>query len=288
MLGSHLSTAGGLHNALIEAERLKMDTVQVFTRNQRQWSPSPLTDDEVAAWLGHLNRLGWTKITSHASYLINLAGPDDEKWQRSIEALVLEVKRCDALRIPVAVVHPGSHLGEGEQWGIRRVADALKEVLSQTPKSACRICLETTAGGGNLLGGQFEHLASIRQALGSRKRARIGTCFDTCHVSSAGYDMSRPDLADEVIRRYDDVIGLDTLGCFHLNDSKEPIGSRKDRHEHIGEGYVGRAAFRAIMADPRFDDVPRILETPKGENDKGTPWDTVNIRRLRRMVRRGA
>ncbi|MBL1216182.1 MAG: deoxyribonuclease IV [Planctomycetes bacterium] len=285
MLGAHLSTAGGLHNALIEAERLRMGTVQVFTRNQRQWEPSPLSDDEISLWISHLDRLGWTQITSHASYLINLGSPEDDKWEKSIEAMIREVQRCDVLRIPIAVVHPGSHRGEGEKWGIKRVGAALTEVISRTPGSGCRICLETTAGSGNLLGGRFEHLAGIRQAVGSRKRGRIGTCFDTCHVSAAGYDMSRPGLADEVIRRYDDVIGLDTLGCFHLNDSKEPIGSRRDRHEHIGEGYVGKAAFCAIMADRRFRDVPKILETPKGETEKGTPWDTVNIRRLRRMQR---
>jgi len=282
MIGSHLSIAGGLHEALLRAESLKMQTVQVFTKNQRQWSARPLSHETITLWLTELHRLGWTKTVSHASYLINLASVDSEIRPKSIAAMIDEVQRCEVLEIPYLVVHPGSHKGRGEEDGIKSIVTALDEVLDSTEGLKTLICLETTAGGGNLLGGRFEHLAEI--ILQVNQPDRLATCFDTCHVAAAGYDMSETKKAASVFREFDRVVGLKTLMCFHLNDSKMPIGSHKDRHAHIGDGFVGLDAFRYILSQSRFKSIPKIMETPKEMTPKGTPWDTVNLRRLKRLM----
>lgn len=283
MLGSHLSVAGGLVNALIEAQRLKFETVQVFTKNQRQWAAKPLDPGVVRDWLSELQRLGWEDRTvSHASYLINLASPDKDTYSKSIDAMTDEVERCEALSIPYCVVHPGSHKETGLKNGIKRIAKALNEVTRRTRGFKTIVLLETTVGSGAQIGGEFEHLAEIRQK--ARERERIGTCFDTCHVSSAGYNLSTRAKARQILGQFDRIVGLSTLRCFHLNDSKEPIGSRKDRHEHIGDGYVGRGVFEVLMNGREFAPIPMILETAKTSTPKGTPMDTVNRRRLLRMV----
>lgn len=282
MLGSHLSVAGGMVNALLEAERLKMETVQVFTKNQRQWSAKPLASAVVGDWLIELHRIGWDDRTvSHASYLINMATPDPTNHAKSVDALTDEVERCETLEIPFCVVHPGSHLGEGLEGGIRRIAKAIDTVVKRTSGFRTLILIETTVGGGNLIGGEFEHLAEIRKRV--REPRRVATCLDTCHISAAGYDISTRTKAAGVFSHFDRVVDLDNLRCFHLNDSKEPIASRRDRHEHIGDGYVGRGGFEFIMNEKKFSTRPMILETAKTTTAKGTPMDTVNIRRLRRM-----
>lgn len=282
MLGSHLSISGGLHHALLEGERLKMDTVQVFTRNQRQWTAKPLQPDEIAAWVRERDRLGWRRTVSHASYLINLASPEADTWTKSIDAMTAEVERCEALGIPYAVVHPGSHRGEGEAFGVARIAEALNTVLARTAGGSSIICLETTVGGGAQIGGRFEHLAAIRDRVAVPER--VGVCLDTCHIAAAGYDISTTEKAASVFDEFDRVVGLEVLHCIHVNDSREPIGSHRDRHAHIGEGHVGKAGFAFVMCHPRFAQVPKILETPKDETAKGTPYDVVNLRRLRKMM----
>lgn len=311
MFGSHLSTAGGLANALERARALKMDCVQVFTRNQRQWRGPPLARETREAWWDALRDLAWQppaqwrgrrdrgRLVSHNSYLINMASPDEDLWQRSIEAQRSEIERCEALGIALCVAHPGAHrlatrpagepnrLGEAptddERAGLARIVTALDSIHRNLPGYGTITCLETTVGSGTNLGYDFQHLAWIRQHVAEPER--VGFCFDTCHVTAAGYDMSSDRKARAVLRLFDEICGLEHLRVFHLNDSVGAVGSRRDRHAHIGQGACGRSCFRIIVNRRAFADVPKILETPKGDNDRGIPWDTVNLRRLKRLIR---
>jgi len=281
-------------NALFEARRLKFDTVQVFTKNQRQWRARPMHDDDVQAWLDELSRLGWEDRTvSHASYLINLASPDGALRERSIRLMREEIERCERLRISRLVFHPGSHMSEpnerSRRRGLARVGDAIARLIQETPSYRTMVCIEDTAGGGTSLGGPIEDLASIADRVAEMVEAdgRIGFCLDTCHALAAGYDIRSEAGMNRVLERFDEVCGLDRLAALHLNDSKGELGSRVDRHEHIGDGRVGKGAFAAIVNRADLADVPKILETPKGQTPKGTPWDRVNLRRLRRLIRKG-
>jgi deoxyribonuclease-4 len=302
MFGSHLSIAGGLENAVAEAVRLGLDCVQVFTRNQRRWASPPLAEEEIRRWGDALARAGWRdgdlpRVVSHNSYLVNLAAPPGENRTRSIAAQRGELERCEALGIDRCVIHPGAHLGAApkgrlplgeaptpdEQAGIARIVEALDRIHRDLPGYRVRTLLETTVGSGTNLGGDFAHLAAIRERV--REPQRIGFCFDTCHVVAAGWDMSTPRRAAAVLARFDELCGLDQIGAFHMNDSKGGVGSRLDRHTHIGEGTCGRACFRAICSDPRFARIPKILETPKEGDADHPPWDLVNVRILRAMAR---
>lgn len=283
MLGSHLSTSGGHVNALLEAERLKMESVQIFTRNQRQWKAPPLDPAGVRDWLAALHRLGWTEVVSHASYLINLATPEPEMWQKSVDAMTLEIERCEEMEIPYAVVHPGAHKEAGVIEGLKHLVLGINEITARTSGFRAKVCLETTVGGGTRLGGVFEHLAAVRETVNEPER--VGTCLDTCHVFAAGYDISTETKTGAMFDEFDEVIGLEHLCCFHFNDSMHPMGSHKDRHAHIGDGHLGVDAFAFILNDPRFENVPKILETEKGTTEKGTSLDAINIRRLRKLIR---
>lgn len=308
MFGSHLSVAGGLVNALIAARRGRMDCVQVFTRNQRQWRAMPLENHEIELWLSQLQRMGWdsfagggpARVVSHNAYLINLAAPDRTIWRKSIEAHRAELERCEALHIPLCVTHPGAHLrgprpargavhANGtitrfQLAGLKRIVRALDAVHKDLPGYRTMTLLETTAGSGTNLGHRFEHLAWIRANV--REPQRIGFCFDTCHVTAAGYDMSGEEPAARVIEEFDAACGLENLRAFHCNDSIGARGSRIDRHAHIGQGCCGQACFRTIANHPAFRLVPKLLETPKGKNDKDQDWDAVNLRRLRRLMKK--
>jgi deoxyribonuclease-4 len=282
LFGAHLSIAGGMANALHEAESLDMDCVQVFTKNQRQWSVRPLRDDECEAWAAGLRKLGW------------------HRKRASLGLQRVELERCETLEIPLCVVHPGAHLGEpappgaggapcgeptrDELAGLKRVARALDRLHRDLPGYRVITCLETTAGTGTTLGYTFEQLAWIRENV--REPQRVAFCFDTCHVTAAGYDMRTQDKAKAVLRRFNRLCGRRQLRVFHLNDSVGAVGCRRDRHAHIGHGRCGLGCFQAIVNFRAFDRVPKILETPKDTNDNGVPWDTVNVRRLKRMVRR--
>jgi deoxyribonuclease-4 len=292
MFGSHPSIAGDMSNALREAESLGMDTVQVFTKNQRQWRIAPLKDDAAQAWLDELERLGWQDRTvAHDSYLINLASPDDELWEKSIVLMREELDRAGRLSIPYLVSHPGAYTTSDVDSGIDRIAKAYKRLFADTRGSRVTLCLENTAGGGSTLGRTLEELADIRarivSAASADAKGRVGFCIDTCHALAAGYDVSTEEKTRSFFDQFESVCGLEHLKVLHLNDSKGALGSRVDRHEHIGKGQVGSACFAAIVNDPRLADVPKILETPKGETEKGTPLDTLNLRRLKRMVRQG-
>lgn len=289
MLGSHLSIAGGMVNALHEAKRLQFDTVQVFTKNQRQWRVSPLKDQDREEWLAELDRLGWqSRTVSHASYLANLASPNPALWEKSLEMMRHEITRCHALSIPYLVFHPGAHLGAGDasaRAGMERIATAIKRLIDETDDCDTILCLENTAGSGSTLGRTFDELAEIARLVDSRNTcARIGFCIDTCHALAAGYDITTAEGAQRTFQEFNRICGNRRLKVLHLNDSKGALGSRIDRHAHIGEGATGLAIFKFIMNHPDFRDVPKILETPKGETPKGTPWDSLNRRRLLRMV----
>lgn len=305
MFGSHLSVAGGMVNALREAETLTMETVQVFTKNQRQWAAPPLDPGQTDAWLGELRRMKWSDRTvSHASYLINLATPDDALWEKSIAAMKDEIERCARLEIPFLVSHPGAHVGSGVEAGLRRIAQAYKRLMKETKGCGVVACLEATAGGGSTLGRTFEELATLKglieEVAGREAEGRVGFCVDTCHVLAAGYDIASTDGGDgtgrkrtveegaalgrKLLEEFDRVCGLKHLRVLHLNDSLGSRGSHVDRHAHVGEGKVALGAFAAVVNHGVPAGVPMILETPKGEDEKGRSHDSVNLAKLRKLV----
>lgn len=284
MFGSHLSIAGGVHNALIAAQSLGIGAVQIFTANQRQWSPKGLSADAIALWEEQRAKLDVKQVVSHDSYLINVASPKAEPRERSIALLRDELLRCEALNIPWLVMHPGSHLESDEQAGLAQVAAALDELHDALPDIGVTICLEITAGQGTNLGHRLEHLAAIIQAV--KAPDRLAVCLDTAHMLGAGYDLTSAKGAKATLREVDRVVGLDRVKVLHLNDSKAPLGSRKDRHEHIGHGHVSLEAFEVFVNEPAFADAPMILETAKEPAPDGRPWDAINLDTLRGLVRR--
>lgn len=281
MFGSHLSISGGMHNALLEAEQLGMSCVQVFTKNQQQWRCPPLPPEAVKEWKSHCTRLKFRRTVSHDSYLINLASPDPALRARSIELFIEEVSRCAALKIPFLVTHPGAHMGEGEAAGLRRVADSLDQVHAAVPADDVTTCLEITAGQGSSLGYQLEHLAEIIDLVKAPRR--LGVCLDTAHLFAAGYDF-RGRKYGGFRKRIEKTVGLSRVKVLHLNDSKKDLGSRVDRHEHIGRGTIGLEGFRPFVRDAVFADVPKILETAKGKDSQGRSWDAVNLETLQSLM----
>lgn len=297
LFGSHLSVAGGMFNALLEGERLGLDTVQVFTKNQQQWKAPPLDPGAASAWLGELKRLGWEgRTVSHASYLINLASPDDDLWNKSIDLMTVEVERCEALSIPFLVHHPGAYTTGTESGGLGRIAGAYREMFRRTRGFRTVCCLENTVGSGSNLGRPFEQLADLRARIieATGEAGRVGFCFDTCHAHAGGYDLSTIEGGERVLDEFDRVCGLANLRVVHMNDSQAPLGSRKDRHAHIGEGTIGagpgakrplkKTGFAAVVNRAELRECPMILETPKGEDDSGKPHDARNLRRLRGLL----
>lgn len=281
--GAHMSIAGGLHLAFERGIEAGCDVLQVFVKNQRQWQAPPLTDADVQAWRGAWAGSGISAVVAHATYLINLAAPDDTNWAKSIGALLDELRRCELLGIAGLVVHPGSHLGEGEAAGIRRIVRALDAIHEQAPGFTAQILLEVTAGQGSCLGHRFEHLGEIISLV--REPQRLGVCFDTCHALAAGHDLTTPEGYETTIRSLARHIGLERVRCFHMNDSCKPLGSRVDRHAAIGKGCLGRAAFARLVCDRRFLGRPMILETPKGQDPRGRDLDRVNLGVLRQLAR---
>ena len=277
MFGSHLSIAGGLHNAIIKAEEYGFSTVQIFTKNQQQWRVPRLTSAAIEQWKSRLNAAGFTKTTSHASYLINLASPDEVLWRRSVELFAEELRRCIALGIPYCIVHPGAHMGAGEAIGLARVARALNLIHSSVPADGVMTCLECTAGRGSSLGHRLEHLAGIIEQV--EQPRRVGVCLDTAHLFAAGYDF-RGRKYDAFLKELKRIIGIRRVKAIHLNDSKKPLGSHLDRHEHIGRGTIGLEGFRPFVQDERWRNVPKILETPKEKAPDGRDWDVVNFEAL--------
>lgn len=299
LFGSHLSIAGAMANALREAERLGFDTVQVFTKNQRQWKVAPLKDADADEWRSEMNRLGWEgRVVAHNSYLVNLASPDDELRNKSIDLQREELRRAEALGIPFLVSHPGAHTGSGEEAGLDRIADAYARLLRETAGAAVVVCIENTVGSGSNLGGPFEHLRDLRERIlrltGAEFGPRVGFCFDTCHAHAAGHDMRSAAAATRTLEEWGRAVGLEHIRVVHLNDSKAPAGSRLDRHAHIGEGTIAGplkpgaardySGFAALLNHPALAGVPMILETPKEDDPSGEPWDRVNLARLRALL----
>jgi deoxyribonuclease-4 len=281
MFGSHLSIAGGMYKALLAAEKLGHATVQVFTGNQKTWAAKPLDAAGISAWAAERDRLGFKHAVSHDSYLINLASADDALWLKSTERFVDELERCAALGIPYLVTHPGAHLGTGEVAGLRRVAAAMDIIHGRVPKGTIT-CLEITAGQGTSLGYKLEHLATIIELV--KQPDRLGVCLDTAHLFAAGYDF-RGRKYTKFRKDLDATIGIDRVRVLHLNDSKRELGSRVDRHDHIGRGTIGLEGFKPFVRDPAFRDIPKILETPKeGKAEDGREWDAVNLEALQALM----
>ena len=298
-IGSHLSTAGALRAAIDEAVSFRFGAVQIFTRNQRQWTAKPLTKVEIADF--HAARRGTifedsARIVSHNSYLVNLASPDADNLAKSIACERAELERCEALGVAVSVAHPGAHLGVAggrkpkdpndldgdptteELEGLKRIARAIDGLHRELRGYKVRIALETTTGSGTNLGYAFHHLGRIREMVAEPER--VAFCMDTCHVFAAGYDVSTPSKAKAVLERFDREAGLAHIAALHVNDSEAPFASRKDRHAHIGEGLCGEAWFRAALRHAALATVPKVLETEKGDAADGRPWDVVNAERL--------
>lgn len=285
MFGSHLSVAGGLHLALTEAVNLKMDCVQVFTKNQRQWTVKPLEADQIAQWDQTRKDTGINQIVSHDSYLINLANPDKDKREKSAALFREELLRCEQLGIAYLVTHPGAHLGEGEEAGIKLYCKTLDQIHKDLPGLKVLTCLETTAGQGTCLGWKLEHLQQMLSDV--KESGRLGVCVDTAHLIAAGYDLTSQAGAQGVIQELTDTITLDRIKVMHLNDSKIPLGKRVDRHEHIGHGTIAKAAFAWLLSEPKLMQVPKILETAKEDHPDGRPWDVVNIATLKSLQKQG-
>jgi deoxyribonuclease-4 len=282
ILGSHLSIAGGVHKAVERAAEYGFATAAIFVRNQRQWRARPLGAEAVATFRRTRRRLGVRPIVAHGSYLINLAGSGLVR-RRSIRAISEELDRCGRLGVEFYVLHPGSPGQAGPRRGIVRVAEALNAAVARCRHRRVRILLETTAGAGQTLGGSFEELAEILACLD--RPGRFGICLDTCHAFAAGYDIRAPRAYRATMDRLEAVVGLDKLKCVHLNDSAFSLGSRRDRHAHIGQGEIGRPGFANVVNDRRLGRVPMILETPKGRDDAGRDWDQVNAEAIRALVR---
>ena len=284
ILGAHMSIAGGYHKAVERAADCGCDCVQLFTSNNRQWRAKPISPDEADRFRRSLAQRRISHPLAHASYLINLASPNDALWRKSLDSLVTELRRAEMLGIPYVVVHPGSATGISVEAGLTRVVRAIDEIHARTQGLRVKCLLETTAGQGASLNGRFEHLATILS--GVQAPDRLGVCFDTCHVFAAGYPLGTRQEYRATMKRLDAAVGLAMVKAFHLNDSKRELGSHVDRHTHIGRGHLGLEPFAHLLNDSRFRRVPMYLETPKG-HDKGEDLDVVNLRTLRGLVRQG-
>jgi deoxyribonuclease-4 len=283
--GAHMSIAGGYYKALDAAAALGMTACQLFTKNNNQWRAKPLSEEDITAFRAAKRRSQLKGLIAHDCYLINLASPQEQLYRQSVEAFVIEMQRAEALGLDALVTHPGAFVDSTEEAGLQRVAEALDEVHQRCPRCRVRVLLETTAGQGSSLGHRFEHLAAILKRL--REPNRVGVCLDTCHVFAAGYALAPRKEYLAAMRHFDRVVGLERIEAFHLNDSQKPLGSRVDRHAHIGRGKMGLEPFRLLVNDRRFRKHPMILETPKGE-ENGKNLDAINLATLRSLVVKAA
>jgi deoxyribonuclease-4 len=279
LLGAHMSIGGGIHRAIERSCSIEGTAMQMFVKNNMQWFARPLDRAEIKDFLRHAQRKQIEAAFAHSSYLINLAATNPQFHANSLRALAEELTRAHQLELPFLVLHPGAHLGAGEQAGIEKIVASIDAIWAVIPKVKTKIALETTAGQGSCLGDKFEHLAAIIENV--REPERLCVCLDTAHVFEAGYDIGSEAGVKKTFREFDRVIGLDRLAAIHLNDSKTARGSRVDRHEHIGKGQIGLDAFRFIMRDRRFRKIPKVLETPK---DKNLTEDVMNMKTLRGLL----
>jgi len=281
LLGAHMSISGGVFNAILDGKKATCDTVQIFTKSSNQWRVKPLADADISRFFEEQRETGVSVACAHDSYLINLGSPDQELFNKSLEAFQIELERCYTLKVPCLVMHPGSHVGSGEEAGLKRIAEALNRLFDNTPDNETVVCLETTAGQGSNLGYKFEQLAQIIDW--AEDKPRMGICLDTCHIFAAGYPIQDEKDYKATISEFDRVLGLDRLKIIHINDSKKGLGSKVDRHEHIGRGELGLEPFRHILNDKRLLKIPKILETPKGDE---LLEDIENLKILRSLIRK--
>jgi len=281
-LGAHESVSGGLYRAFDHIQQVGGESLQIFTRNQRQWKAAPVSQEEAARFEERWKGAGKIPVASHASYLVNLGSSKDQQSSKSVDTFIDELKRCDTLKIPWVVIHPGSHGGDGVETGLANVVRHLDMAFAGAgEESKVKVLLETTAGQGTGLGSRFEELAWI--ITNSSYSERLGVCVDTCHIFAAGYDIRSQESYHKTMAEFDRIIGLERICFFHLNDSKKELGSRVDRHEHIGQGKIGLEGFRNLMNDPRFAKHSMTLETPKG---KDLEEDRANLKTLRSLIGR--
>jgi deoxyribonuclease-4 len=280
LLGAHMSIAGGLHLAFTRIRKVKGESLQIFLSNQRQWKTFPLTAEMIEDFRQQWKKANSMPVAAHDSYLINLAAPDPTTLEKSVAAFADELQRAATLEIPFLITHPGSHRRVGVEAGLKRFVENMDSAIVRSKTSTVTVLIENTAGQGTNLGSTFEEISFIIGE--SRHGDSLGVCFDTSHAFAAGYDLRTRATYEETFSQFDRIIGLERLKFFHINDSKRPLGSRVDRHEHIGKGEIGLAGFRLLLNDPRFRDHPMVLETPKGKELKE---DKRNLKVLRSLCR---
>jgi deoxyribonuclease IV len=279
LLGAHMSISGGLTNAIDHGVNTECTALQIFTRNSNQWKSRHISDEDAEKFLAAQKASGISPIVAHTGYLLNMAAPDEGIYERSLAGLVEEIERADKLKIPDLVLHPGSPLDKGEEYGLKKIIDSLNYCIDKTPEARTRITLECTAGQGSHLGYKFEQIAAM--IAGVQDKTRVSVCVDTCHIFAAGYDIRTSDAYETTIAAFKKIVGLKYLKVIHLNDSIKGLGSRVDRHTHIGKGEIGKDAFKFIMQDERLDKVPKLLETPKEGDDYDA--DRKNLAILRKF-----
>lgn len=265
LIGAHVSISGGIENAVSNAVTIGCETFQIFTKNQTQWKEKIYGANEIKKFQDNLVNctINKDKIATHDSYLINLCADNPDNLKKSRQAFLFEINRCTALGIPYIIFHPGSHLGKGEEWGLQTIIDSLLWAIDNSKESKVMLLLETTAGQGTNLGYQFEQLQYIMDKINNCNR--IGVCVDTCHIFAAGYDIRDEQHYTNIMNELINVIGLENVKAFHLNDSKRDLGTRVDRHERIGKGAIGIVPFQLLINDERFKEIPAFLEVPGGE-----------------------
>ena len=265
LLGAHVSISGGVFNAPYRGEKLGCTAIQIFTKNQMQWKAKELSKNDIEKFKTELKKSTVKSVIAHNSYLINLGSPDRDNLEKSRASFETEMQRAEALGIPFLVFHPGSYLNGNEVQGLRTIAESINILLNKYHNFKLTLLLETTAGQGSNLGYRFEQLAEIINLVDQQDR--VGICFDTAHAFAAGYDIRTKEAYEKTFATFDNILGLKKLKAFHLNDSKKEIGTKVDRHEHIGKGLIGLDAFRFLLNDPRIENIPKILETPGTEED---------------------
>ena len=280
LLGAHMSIAGGVDKALLLGKTVDCDAIQIFTKSSRQWAAKPYSKEEIELFTLNRKATAITTVIAHDSYLLNLGSPDDALRKRSLASFIDELERCEILGVSNLVAHPGAHVGAGENEGIKTIARSLDEAHKACPGYHVKVTLEITAGQGSNLGYRFDQIAKMIDA--TKENDRLKVCFDTEHAFAAGYDIRTQEGYERTFTEFDEVIGIERLAAFHLNDSKKELNSRVDRHEHIGKGHIGVKAFRFLVNDQRFWGLPMCLETPKGPDLKE---DRENLTLLRSLIR---
>ncbi len=278
LLGAHMSIAGDVGEALTRGKSIGCDCIQIFTKSSRQWAAKPYTEEQIANFKRNQRATGIAMVVAHDSYLLNLGAPDEKLRKRSVAGFIDELERCEALGVPYLIAHPGSHVGSGEEAGIRTIARSLDEAHAACKGFQTHVALEITAGQGSNLGYKFEQMAQIFDAVKEHERLRL--CFDTEHAFAAGYDLTTEEGYERTFSELDKYIGSRKVVAFHLNDSLKPLNSHVDRHQHIGKGHLGTAPFKRLLHDPRFFGIPMCLETEPGPEMKDIAADLATLRRL--------